>query len=414
MGGSYMNIKVVLIFFIGFALSAASCARTQTLPAQIVPAELERWPAEREISGEPYPGLLLIPHDVTNDTDSKYNQPYHNVCGVYTAVKSGGGITHYERRFLVHAPDADSLPLAKRVARLLLLLYGANNERMRFDHPRTAPTVDVWLDRAEGAGLDADTGGEQFRNQIYFYKIFTERSPAEWAREVAHEYGHYALPGISGFAAPEEWANGVLGEKLFLKWLHDDLMANRLKPAAIPFVTPAQFEEYITRQVNPLVQRIAREGPNTKALSERGAAGMEAFVGLALYIDSVYGSKGLFDTFSYTEAPQGGVFAKTGDFVRGLELSLRSALEIRLSAPVPNAALTDSFFIFLPRGTWTAAAEGPVKKWELANEPKGLLSQTPSSVETSRAEWRKMTLRRTPPGQEAGHLVLHRRGTDVN
>ena len=50
-------------------------------------------------------------------------------------------------------------------------------------------------------------------------EIDTSKPQAEACRELAHEYGHAVLPAIGGFKSPEDWANGYLGERLFLRWL---------------------------------------------------------------------------------------------------------------------------------------------------------------------------------------------------
>src|SRR5262249_16567688 len=146
--------------------------------------------------GGAFPGLLLTPRGEQSIQDGKYNQPYHAVCYGYIAEQMSGGsrVIGYTRRFSVYAPDADALPLAKRVARELLLLFGENRERLHYEPPHDVPTMDVWLTAQVGPGLLADVGGEQFKNQIYLYSITSDRKPLEWAREVAHEYGHYALP----------------------------------------------------------------------------------------------------------------------------------------------------------------------------------------------------------------------------
>jgi hypothetical protein len=44
-------------------------------------------------------------------------------------------------------------------------------------------------------------------------------SPEEWLRQVAHEWGHYALPMMGRFSEPEPDAAGALGEALFLQLL---------------------------------------------------------------------------------------------------------------------------------------------------------------------------------------------------
>lgn len=55
---------------------------------------------------------------------------------------------------------------------------------------------------------------------LYLYAAGVACPPGEWLRELAHEYGHIALPGIGGFTRTDDpWADGELGELLFIKWL---------------------------------------------------------------------------------------------------------------------------------------------------------------------------------------------------
>ena len=407
-----MKINLVSVFLFAAVGAFVGRARSEPPPALLVPAEAEKLAGKREMLAAPYPGLLFVPGEAAGDSDGKYHQPYHTVCAAYSAEKLDGAIVRYVLRFLVHAPDADSAPLAQRTARFLMLLHGENGERLRLEHPRATPFVEVWLSGQAGAGLEADIGGEQFRNQIYLYRIFTERSPAEWAREVAHEYGHFALPGVTGFMEPEAWANGVLGERLFLKWLQEDWMNQRLESADIPFVTPTQLTAYNEKKIAPALQREARNGPDA-ALRQTDSVGMEALVGLALYCDSVYGSKGLRDAFAYTESSRGDNFLRAPDFLRGIQAALQSATEFTIAPPgqslTQNRTERETFAFFLPKGVWSVTQEGPLKRWELAAKTKGVVSPSPSALTVTMAGWRQITLVRNPAGGAAVHLKFKRR-----
>ncbi len=259
------------------ALPGVGRGQSPLPPVSLAASEMQRLAGAKETMDGPFPGVLITPAGARNDVDSRGGPPFHALVLAY-AGEGGSGASApvvYARRFAVHAPDADGLPLARRVARMLLLLLGENRARLRYRPPANEPTVEVWLTRQAGNGLSADIGGEQFRDQIYLYNVYADRAPTEWAREVAHEYGHYALPGISGFTAPEAWANGVLGERLFLKWLRDDLRAGKLRPEDLPFVTPGELDAYLERQVTPLIRRVAREGVGGSQLTRRDAGGMD-------------------------------------------------------------------------------------------------------------------------------------------
>src|SRR5579862_1504014 len=230
-----MNTRTPILAFLFFLFVLPTEA--QAPPGRLLQEDLPTLDAEVQPVQGPFPGALVVPRHGGTVTDDRYARPYHSTCYVYVGERAAGApparVTDYLRRFAVHVPDVEALPLARRVARLLLLFYGEAHTRLRFDHP-SRRTVDVWLMPSPGSGQSADAAGEQLRDEIYLYDIFTDRRPIEWGREVAHEYGHYALPAIGGFTAPEEWGNGYLGERLFWKWLHGDLRAGRLQPDDIP------------------------------------------------------------------------------------------------------------------------------------------------------------------------------------
>ncbi|MCS6775880.1 MAG: hypothetical protein NZ557_05005, partial [Chthonomonadaceae bacterium] len=333
------------------ALCAGARVGAQQLPERMVPAEVERASAPHEIVEGTFAGVLFSLRVDPPAVDGKYRQPYRAACLVYPAQSAGGVVTAYARRFAVYVPDADALPVARRVARMLLLLYGLSRERMRFDHARDAPTVQVWLTRGPGQGLDPGIAGEQFRNQIYLYDLYAERRGVEWIRQIAHEYGHYALPGVSGFAEPEEWGNGMLGERLYVKWLVEALQEGHVKADAVPFATPEEVRAYAGGQVVPLIERIARDGVHVRQLTRRDAEGMRAFAGLALYVDAVYGSEMLRMGFAYASSGRNDAFLTAVDFLRGVEAALGAANDLILRPPLQETTgRRQIFYVYLPRG----------------------------------------------------------------
>ena len=374
-------------------------------------AEMEALDADKETISGAFPGVLVSVRGDFTLVDAKYTRPYHAVCSVFEAERTAPGdpIRGYGRRFKIFVPERESLPLAKRVARMLLLLWGENHERMRFDHPRDNPVVNVYLTRLVGAGLSPDTGGEQFDNNIYLYDIVRDRSATEWAREIAHEYGHYALPGISGFSAPESWANGMLGERLFFKWIGEDLKARRLRPEEIPFLSPEQLETYLTLQVNPLVRRILREGVQPKELEKRDGEGMDYYTGVALTIDTLYGSKMLLNALAATRSPDSKRFPLAPDFLHGFQEALRDAPAFAVTLPVTAKDSTmESFMLYLPPGEYAVTMEDPLRSWQFANG-KGLRRQGQEGLSVTQADWRKISVNLTPPVDKPVRLLFHRK-----
>lgn len=245
------------------------------------------------------------------------------------------------RRFAVHVPDSAHLPFARRAGRFLALLWGMADRRFGRDCGRLrSATIDVWLTTSGQAG------GELIATDLYFYDLSATRTGIEWARELAHEYGHYLLPSPSGYTEPEPWANGLLGERLFLSWLRDEVASNRLDAAELPFVTDRELADYVAKQSAPLVERWRESGPET-ALSRTDKTGMDAFSGLMLYADATYGSRSLMQMLGYLpRRPSGEIRAP--DFLAALTGWLDAAPEFTVTLPgsMPRR-------VYLPAGAFT-------------------------------------------------------------
>ncbi|MBX3120334.1 MAG: hypothetical protein KF784_14830 [Fimbriimonadaceae bacterium] len=188
---------------------------------------------------------------------------------------------------------------AMMTTRLLLRLWDFNVRKLGFDH---APIFDqgaihVYL------CYGGKPGGEQMFtediednipkrvNTIYIYSLPTFTVPVEMLREVAHEYGHATLPPVGGFKTPEDWANGYLGEKLYMRWMLKELQANRLKPVDAMNATAKDIEAFVKREVDPLMDAIALKGIDTNLMRSEGQIGMDGYMGLALYAESLLPSK---------------------------------------------------------------------------------------------------------------------------
>lgn len=401
-----------------FLVSLAAClfglvapALAQTPLQDPTKAQIRAFNAESEFVEGAFPGLLLIPNAAPNYRDEKYGRPYHLAIHVYAAASTRDGDAEpiYHRRFLVCAADRDALPFAKQVARMLLLLYGERHERMRDDHPEPA-TVNVWLTERPEPGLSPDTGGEQFKNQIYLYDIHHERSPIEWAREIAHEYGHYGLPGITGFKAPEEWANGVLGERLFLKWIRDDLKSGRLKSDDLVFVNPAMLDDFYGRSVWPLIRRIMANGTDGVLITTTQAEGMDYYTGLAMYVDTLYGTPLLVSAMADTRSASRLTFPRASDFLTGVLTALRGETEITLNLPALGAVEKEStVHFYLPAGVWDVAMQGSVLSWRVPADPKAGFVSTAKQITARKGGWHAVTYLRTRDAI-AARLALRRRG----
>lgn len=183
-----------------------------------------------------------------------------------------------------------------KVARMAMRLWDYNNRVLGIPH---SPMFDdgrvhFYLCFGGEAGgeqlFDEDEEGDRRKkvNTIYIYQIQNLRQPLEMAREVAHEYGHATLPAVGGFKTPEDWANGYLGEKLFLRYLRNELAAKRLGYDDSCGATVDQLDAFVKGEVDPLCAAIALKGPpEFDKLGGSGPVAMDAYMGLTLYIAEI-------------------------------------------------------------------------------------------------------------------------------
>lgn len=180
------------------------------------------------------------------------------------------------------------------VARMALRMWDRLYHRLHIDHQPDINNglVDYYL------CFGGEPGGEQlfgqefvparndFRkvNTIYIYQLSTFKNPVEMAREVAHEYGHAVLPPIGGFKQPEEWANGYLGERLFLDWLSKDLQTRKLTPDDVMGAAAADLAAWVKRNVDGPALAAAAQAPDANQINE-ASSGMDQFLALACYVE---------------------------------------------------------------------------------------------------------------------------------
>lgn len=111
--------------------------------------------------------------------------------------------------------------------------------------------LDLWLTE------EGRPGAEGWPGTIYLVNVGTPRQDTEWVRQLAHEMGHVAVRGgIGGLAGSETWANGELGELLFVQWL---LRARDANGAALPWLTPA-LERWHANRVRQWSDALAASG----------------------------------------------------------------------------------------------------------------------------------------------------------
>ncbi len=179
-------------------------------------------------------------------------------------------------------------------------------------------------------------------NTIYIYDIASFKDPMEMAREVAHEYGHAVLPAIGGFKTPEDWANGYLGEKLFLRWLRDACEMGRLDTTAVMNVPYEKLDAWVKKNVDPLVLDTSSHAPNKTLLSSSGQKAMNSFMGLVLYADSILPNNVVARSFKLMESDS----AK--DYPQAL---VDAASEGSFTVSIPNMLYGSKIWIPLGKST---------------------------------------------------------------
>ena len=197
-------------------------------------------------------------------------------------------------RFRVFSQDRkvhDDLALS--TTNLLLKLWKYNFSELKIDHKPdyNRSCVDVYLCFA------GDPGGEQLFdndpqakgisskvNTIYIYDLPSFKEPLEKVREVCHEYGHASLPAIGGYDKPEYWANGYLGEKMFMTWLAKQ---PNLTNEELLGCDPKVLKNYIKSVCDPLIFKGAVNLPSAAWMGGKTEEHMNRYIGLMLWMQMI-------------------------------------------------------------------------------------------------------------------------------
>jgi hypothetical protein len=200
------------------------------------------------------------------------------------------GTTDPFLRFRVYSQERKvHQDLAPQVTRTLLRLWQYNYQELKIDHKPNynRSTVDVYLCWAGQPGGEqlfdedpqAPRGQSSKVNTVYIYDLPSFDPPLERLREVAHEYGHASLPAVGGYKSPEYWANGYLGEKLFLQWMVENWQEDASMGASRDDVL-----KWLKKESQPLWTNFALNFPS---LSGTGAEAMNNYIGMMLWMQKV-------------------------------------------------------------------------------------------------------------------------------
>lgn len=236
-------------------------------------------------------GMLTVPRAYlpTPLSEPQHGWAFRHIVYVYVPDASPSQTT---RRLLcrVHFTVPGDARLAGRFGGLLALSQRTLTRKTGRPAANGTEPFDVWLCRG------GQTGGEQWRSNLYFYDLDAVRSSIEWVREIVHEYSHLALPPIGGYDAPEYWANGYLGERLMIRWLQrqpgDSALVERVWG---DFSGAVNFDRILVKPALALYKKI---GSNPRWLARRDEVGMRYLIGQMLAMDDKYGARRVGDAFA--------------------------------------------------------------------------------------------------------------------
>ena len=235
-------------------------------------------------------GTRVVPQTYlpTLATEPQHGWTFSHVTYIYVPTSVTGTNRLLCRLHYTQSHDAD---LAARAGGLLALAHRTLVTQTGHEAANGLTPFDVWLCRL------GQSGGEQWRTNIYFYDLDTPRSSIEWIREIVHEYGHQALPAIGGYSAPEYWANGYYGERLITRWM-------ARTPGGTDLVTQVwgDFSGWPNFQrllITPALALYKKSAPSPTLAARTDETGMRYLIGQILTFDDKYGSKRLGEVFSH-------------------------------------------------------------------------------------------------------------------
>ena len=327
MVGSTFRLLLVFVAFAFFAVAG----RAQEAP-RLVYDYRSLMAALPGTEGERLPGgfTLAIPAANVPAKEPRFGWDFTRVAYVYAPRREPRGMLMALSVRVHFSPEDETQAL--RTARLCARLLRLHREKFGHEavYPRAAEIADVWL--ATQSAADPTTGGETWNSNVYIYAVRRERTPIEWVRTVAHEWGHLTLPAARGFTAPENDAAGYLGERLHIKWMRSETRDTAIADGT----TPTILDFYYDRQIAPLIARFQEGGPDSPLLSGNDAESMDYYIGMALAFDEAFGSLVTGRAiFSIDGLASGDLLAAMQDTVSRMD-----SLTIRLPAWMPLSKTT--------------------------------------------------------------------------
>lgn len=269
---------------------------------QVMPGGQQRTMIETQLESAHRQSMPMLTRTNMYKLDKPKTSPLHG--WEFEWISTGYGATNSRERMLLRTRVFSQMRKSRNdpthsIARMVMRMWDMNYSLLGKDHPENhyLQLVDIYLCFGGEAGgqqlvsqdpeCPTQTGAPSNVNTIYFYDSNSFREPIEMAREVAHEYGHATLNAFGIYTAPEDFAGGDIGERLYLTWLLKELKANRISTDDVMGASIADLENYAQQKVHPLVREFARTGPKTANLDKRDKSGFDALLGAVLYADAI-------------------------------------------------------------------------------------------------------------------------------
>lgn len=256
-----------------------------------------------QLTAQDSPKHVMEVYHYWQPMETVWTSPYnewkftHISVGMAQPVNAPGPTQRF-RVFAQGRQSEENDELGLVTTKFMLRLWNYLYFRCDLDHgPFYRRLVDVYLCK------EGDPGGEHMRlynsfeldaqdrpipvNMINIYQAYTAKRGITLSRELAHEYGHALLPDVGGFEAPESYASGDVGERIYLGWMRDDLRAKRIDESDTLGTTQAELDSYYKRSVEPHVVRIGKNGPNFELLKERTEKAFYEYVGITTYLSRI-------------------------------------------------------------------------------------------------------------------------------
>ena len=167
-------------------------------------------------------------------------------------------------------------------------------------------TASIWI--TEEKSRIPDVVGETRTTNVTYFDVTSQKDTNEFARVIAHEWGHLELQAARGFTSPEPDSAGHVGEALGLQWLSGTAIKGNINP-----VVPSPGFVAATR--NRFDKALIATPPGTAGFVKRNAQGMYAYIGAIQHVADTYGDAFLGRIFQAVDADSQDSFLTAWAFV---------------------------------------------------------------------------------------------------